>query len=97
MAHEERDARRAQAAQEIDPNTAEITWDYCLTLDPYGDYPDLQGELRQVGRENFARAPGSETWVWYGDLPEKTRDALRRLGKKDEDWDSLAFLFGADR
>jgi hypothetical protein len=33
-------------------------------------------ELQQVGREYFARAPGSDTWVSSHDLPDATRDAI---------------------
>src|SRR6266446_5833747 len=46
------------------------------TLDPYGVYPELPEEYQQVGREYFARSPGSDVWVEFGDLPEASRDAL---------------------
>jgi hypothetical protein len=69
-------AIRKEAGIKIDPETAEVQWIYGLTLDPYGVYPDLPEEYRQVGREYFARAPGSDVWVEFGDLPEATRDAL---------------------
>ena len=29
-----------------------------------------------MGREYFARAPGSDIWVLFDDLPEATRTAL---------------------
>lgn len=54
----------------IDPETAEVFWSYEYTADPYGAYPDIQEEFPQVGREYFARAPGSEIWIWFGDLPD---------------------------
>jgi hypothetical protein len=57
---------RKQAAPTIDPATAEATWIYALTLDPYGVDPDLLEEYQQVGREYFARAPGSKVWVPAG-------------------------------
>ena len=79
MTDEERKIWRAirkEAGLKIDPETAEVTWIYGLTLDPYGVYPDLPEELQQVGREYFARSPGSDVWVKFGDLPEATRDAL---------------------
>ena len=60
----------------IDPDTAEVDWDYAQTLDPYGVYPDLPDEWQQVGREYFARSPGSDIWVCFDDLPKNTRDAL---------------------
>jgi len=33
-------------------------------------------ECLQVGREYFARAPGSDIWVSFYDLPDSTRDRL---------------------
>jgi hypothetical protein len=70
-------AIRKEAALEIDPETADVDWDYVQTLDPYGVHPDLREECWQVGREYFARSPGSDVWVWFGDLPEAVRDRLR--------------------
>jgi hypothetical protein len=67
---------RTEAGLQIDPKTAEVFWRYAQTLDPYGVDPDLPEEYRQVGREYFARSPGSDVWVWFGDLPEATRNAL---------------------
>jgi hypothetical protein len=64
------------AGQQIDPESAEVEWTYGLTLDPYGVWPDIPEELRQVGREYFARVSGTDVWVNFGDLPEATRDAL---------------------
>ena len=52
--------------------------DLCVELDPYGVYPELPEELQQVEREYFARSPGSDVWVGFGDLPEATRDALSK-------------------
>ena len=46
------------------------------TLDPYGVCPDLPAECQQVGREYFARAPESDVWVWFGDLPPEVSRAL---------------------
>ena len=63
--------RKAEALK-IDPDTAEVGWEYGQTLDPYGVCPDLPEEYQQVGREYFARAPGSEVWVHFGDLPKET-------------------------
>jgi hypothetical protein len=68
-------AVRKEAALKIDPETAEVLWDYALTLDPYG-IGGVPEEYQQVGREYFARSPGSDIWVWFGDLPDTTRDAL---------------------
>jgi hypothetical protein len=69
-------ATRKEAGLQIDPKTAEVFWTYAQTLDPYGVDPDLPEEYQQVGREYFARSPGSDVWVWFGDLPRATRDAL---------------------
>jgi hypothetical protein len=30
----------------------------------------------QIGREYFARSPGTDIWVLFRDLPQQTRDAL---------------------
>jgi hypothetical protein len=52
-------ALRKAVGLQIDPETAEVEWIYAHTLDPYGDDPDLPEELQCVGREYFARSPGS--------------------------------------
>ena len=49
-----------QATLKIDPETAEVTWIFAETLEPYGINPDLPEECRQIGREYFARDPGSD-------------------------------------
>jgi hypothetical protein len=67
---------RKREALLIDPATAEVDWSYELTLDPYGVIPDLPEELQQVGREYFARRPGSDVWVHFGDLPDEVRKKL---------------------
>ena len=56
---------------------------YAQTLDPYGvlDEWELPEEFHQVGREYFARAPGSDVWVGFGDLPEQTLERLRQRGQ----------------
>ena len=83
MTDEERKAWlavRKEAGLKIDPATAEVDWHYAYTVDPYGIGPELPEEARQVGREYFARSPGSDVWVEFGDLPEATRDALWKRG-----------------
>jgi hypothetical protein len=76
-------AIRKEAGLKIDPETAEVTWIYALTVDPYGVLSDLPEEYQQVGREYFARSPGSDVWVDFGDLPKVTCDALwKRHGSK---------------
>jgi hypothetical protein len=67
---------RKEAGLRIDPETAEVDWTYAQTLDPYGDDLALPKEHYQVGREYFARSPGTKVWVWFGDLPDLTASAL---------------------
>ena len=56
-------AIRKEEALKIDPDTAQVEWDYRYVLDPYDDIPDLPEEYRCVGRTYFARSPGSDVWV----------------------------------
>ena len=72
---------RREAGLKIDPSTAEVDWDYAQTFDSYDLDPDLPEELQQVGREYFARSPGSDIWVHFGDLPQATREALWQMHK----------------
>jgi hypothetical protein len=71
-------AIRKEEALKIDPETAEVDWSYSQTLDPYGvlDEWELPEEFHQVGREYFARVPGSDIWVAFEDLPDETREKL---------------------
>jgi hypothetical protein len=73
----------------IDPEIAEVDWAYAQTLDPYGVYPEPPEECWQVGRAYFARSPGSDPWVEFGDLPKATRDTLWEKHKR-----KLAFPAG---
>jgi hypothetical protein len=61
-------AIRKKAALEIDPDTADAMWQFAQVLDPYG-VENLSKESYCVGRVYFARAPKSDIWVWFGDLP----------------------------
>ena len=67
---------RLEAAQHVDPETAEVDWHYGMGADPYGIDPDLPEELQQVERIYFARCPGSDIWVSFRDLPNTVREAL---------------------
>jgi hypothetical protein len=69
-------ASRKEAGLKIDPETAEVERRYVQTFDPYGVYPELPEQYRQVGREYFVRSPGSGVWVWFEDLPDAIRIAL---------------------
>jgi hypothetical protein len=64
------------AGQQIDPATAEVLWTYALMPDPYSVMDNVPDSYWVVGREYFARAPGTSVWVSFEDLPEATRDAL---------------------
>jgi hypothetical protein len=79
---------RKEAASNIDPATARTTWTFADVLDPYGVEPRVPKGLSCIGRTCFARAPGSEIWVWYGDLPDEVR---RRLIERPELPDDLPF------
>lgn|SRR5689334_21684509 len=78
-------------APQIDPDTAEVTWVYTNTFDPYGLKPDLPSEYQGASREYFARRPGSEIWVWFGDLPNETRTKLLERHERE-----LAFPAGLE-
>lgn len=82
-------AIRKEAGLHIDPETAEVMWQYGQTCDPYGIDPDLPEELQQVGRNYFARSPESDIWVSFDDLPDATRKKLWAKHK-----DQLAFPAG---
>jgi hypothetical protein len=84
-------AVRKEAGLKINSETAELTWVYALTLDPYGVYSDLPEECQQVGREYFARSPQSDIWVSFKDLPEQTHNALWHKHKSQ-----LAFPAGLE-
>ena len=74
---------RKDEGGKIDPETAEVTWRWGLTLDPYGIHPDLPKEKCQVQRNYFARSPGSDMWVHFDDLPEATRRILSEKAAQD--------------
>jgi hypothetical protein len=69
-------ALRKAVGLHINPETAEVTWIYGQTLDPYGDEPNVPDEYWQVGREYFARSPGSNVWINFSDLPKATETKL---------------------
>ena len=77
-----------KAALEIDPETAEYTWEYGQTLDPYGVY-DLLPEEEQIQRNHFVRSPGSDIWVSIHDLPQTVFEAweerMKRESRHDDD------------
>jgi hypothetical protein len=80
-------AIRKEAGLKIDPETAEVWWNWGQIMDPYGIHPNLPHELDQIGRLYFARSPGSDICVSFYDLPD---DVCEALWKKLEDF-SLIF------
>src|SRR5262245_35256537 len=76
-------AIRKEAGRKIDPETAEVMWEYGQELDPYGigREKDIPRALRSINRQHFARSPGSDVWVHFCDLPDATRDALYQKHK----------------
>ena len=71
---------RKEEALKIDAETAEVFWMYRQVLDPYG-VRQVSEEEYCVGREYFARSPGSDIWVWFGDLSDKTSGKLWEMHK----------------
>jgi hypothetical protein len=58
----------------IDPETAEVDWQDCEKDNPYRIEPTKSNYWDT--RMYFARAPWSDIWIWFGDLPVAVRDAL---------------------
>src|SRR5215469_4737771 len=84
-------AIRKEEGLKIDPETAKVTWSWGEVMDPYGLDPEMPEEYRCIGRNYFARDPGSDIWVDFGDLPEATRETLwKRHSRK------LAFPAGLE-
>lgn len=79
-------AARKAAGRRINPDKADIIWQYCQELDPYGVYPDLPPECHCIGRSGFARNPNSEIWVSFEDIPtNKLEKIWERLNGARED------------
>jgi hypothetical protein len=68
-------AQRRQAGLQIDAETAEIEWGSGNIQDPYGIGEDPEG-MGCSGKLLFARAPGSDVWVYVEELPKTTAKAL---------------------
>ena len=68
-------AVRKEAGLKIDPETAEVDWDYGQTLDPYGvlDEWELPEEFHQVGREYWARSPEATSGLISAICPIRVR------------------------
>jgi hypothetical protein len=74
----QRHESRREAGRKIDPATAFVIVAHRYLLDPYddGDFIPLEG--RCLGAVEFARAPDSDQWIDFADLPKATVDALRK-------------------
>jgi hypothetical protein len=70
-----------KAAPHIDPETAEVNWEYRPFLDPYGVW---QKKKSKVDRHYFARSPGSDAWVSWEDLPYETELSLWEKHKQTD-------------
>src|SRR5438067_1351512 len=83
---------RKAAALEIDPETAEVHWGYGQIMDPYGVEKNLPDGRKQIGRVWFARAPDSDIWVSFYDLPDAVATALTRKIQVNDEIAGLAEL-----
>src|SRR5260370_6313427 len=73
-------AVRKRAGRRIDPETAEVMWDYVWVYDPYMILPHPPPEEFQEADWNYyVRSPGSDVWVSEGHLPIAARHALRPI------------------
>ena len=69
-----------RAASKLHPKTA-IWWcHYVEVLDVYGVDKKLTPEC--VGNECFVRSPGSKVWIYLGDLPASTQEALLKEAER---------------
>src|SRR4051812_45288973 len=68
-------ASRREIGRQIDPEAADVTWQFASVLDPYG-LCESRNLLHSVGREYFARRLDREDWVSFDDLPPRTRERL---------------------
>ena len=71
------DARK-EAGRKVDPDTAILDWKYGYELDPYGVYDEWEHpeEFHCIGRQRFARAPESDIWVEFSDLPDEVVERI---------------------
>lgn len=69
-------ALRKEAGLMIDPTTAKVCWSYGHWFNPYRVDGGLCAETPGYGQLYWACSPGSNMWVWFGDLPKETAGAL---------------------
>ena len=91
--NEEYQGRRAifkEAAKTINPATAKVMCARVQVIDPYGILDPFPEEGDCIGKDYFARAPGSDIWVVFSDLPQSVVDELwKRIERNDPDGPSL--------
>jgi hypothetical protein len=79
-------AIRKKEALKIDPDTAEVATFYGQFDDPYGVLGPPPEGYQILGKNHFARRPGSSVWVSFDDLPEEVCDALDAKHVSVEQW-----------
>jgi hypothetical protein len=73
---------RKKEGRKINPETAEVMRICIGSTDPYGLFPERPYD--SFGRENFYRNPGSDIWVFEGDVPVAIREAIwKKRATKD--------------
>jgi hypothetical protein len=70
-------ARKAEAPR-IDAGSCVVEVCRAGALDPYG----VLG-IDEDGAQWFAQTPSDGLWVWSGDLPEETREAIKERQKRE--------------
>jgi len=73
-------ATRKKEGRKINPETAEVLKTFIGATDPYGLFPERPYDT--IGSALFFRNPGSDIWVFEGDLPDATWKAFVKK------WDS---------
>ncbi len=84
-------AIRKEAVAKIDPGTAEVICEYACVVEhdilPFdadiGHGMTFADYSAQIGRELFARAPGTDIWVHLADLLEATARAIEERWAED--------------
>ena len=76
-----------EEALAIDPDTAEVCWDYGEYSDPYKIYPVVpEFPVDPLEKMYFVRRPDGDIWVWDNDLPDAVFAALwERLEAIEDD------------
>jgi len=72
---------RTEAALKIDPETALILRSHVCPSSPYGTYSKIPEHCEEIFDDYYARSPGSDVWVYAGDLPKEVARALEKRHK----------------